>query len=650
MTISRSFSRRLLPIALAMAAPATSHAQLRVSRLVGDHMVMQRGVAVPVWGWAPPGDAITVTFDGRRHATRADAKGAWQVTLPAMKAGGPHEMTVADRGERIAVRDILVGDVWICSGQSNMEFVVADARNGASEVAAAHDPMIRHFKVPNSYATRPEDELAGGSWEVADSAHAGHVTAVGYFFARDVRKHVNVPIGLLHTSWGGTRIEEWMSAEALHLGPGAVDSMMRQEREREAHALDSVRARLGGTLPTRDAGLVDGRAVWADPTLSDTAWATIAVPADWETQGYDALDGIAWYRTSFELSDAEARAGVTLGLGEIDDSDISYVNGHEVGRMTNAWDKPRRYTVPASALRAGRNVITVRVEDTGGGGGIVGVPAELYVESGGVKRPLAGAWKFKVGLVSAGTNAQQINTVPTLLYNKMVHPLLRYPIKGALWYQGEANADHYADAVAYRPLFAGMIEDWRRRWHVGAFPFLFVQLANYMAADSEPVLESNWAALRESQSAALRLPNTAQAVIIDIGEGGDIHPKNKQDVGARLALAARKVAYGEKSVVYSGPTFRRQRVRGDRVIVHFDHVGGGLTTRGGSPPGGFAIAGADRHFVWANASIEGDSVVVWSDRVKNPVAVRYAWDNNPTRANLYNREGLPAAPFRTDAW
>lgn len=652
-------------LALTMVLPTTTDAQpgaphaphpgaprLRLSRLVGDGMVMQREARVPVWGWGAPGAAVTVTFDGRAYPARAGADGAWQVTLPPMPAGGPHAMTVAAGGERVAVRDILVGDVWVCSGQSNMEWVVQDAHNGAQEVAAARDPRIRHFKVPTSWAWAPSDTLAGGAWERADPEHVGHFTAVGYFFARDLRKSVDVPIGLLHTSWGGSRIEPWMSREALGLDAAAVARLRADERAYAQRVRDTLRAHIGGDPPAVDAGLVDGRALWADPALDDAGWATIQAPAPWESQGYAGMDGVAWYRTAFDLTADEARAGVRLGLGRVDDSDVSYVNGREVGRTTNAWTQARVYAVPPEALRAGRNVVAVRVEDTGGGGGVAGDPGELFVDAGGVRRSLAGAWKFRVGAVSGGgmtPDGQHINKVPTLLYNQMVHPALPYPVKGVLWYQGESNADRYEDAVAYRPLFAGMIRDWRRRWNAPGLPFLWVQLANYMAADSVPAERSNWAALRESQTAALALPHTAQAVIIDLGEADDIHPKNKQDVGARLALAARRVAYGQ-AVEFSGPTYRRHTVEGGRVTVEFDHAGG-LVARGArGAVGGFAVAGADRRFVWADARVEGGRVVLSSARVPNPVAVRYAWGDNPDRADLYNAAGLPAGPFRTDDW
>lgn len=607
-------------------------------------MVMQRDVEVPVWGWADVDAEVAVTFRGATHTARADASGAWTVRLPPAGAGGPYEITVAAGDERLRVEDVLVGDVWICSGQSNMEWVVADSNDAEREIAAAGDGRIRHFKVPRGWAVKPETVLAGGEWEAAEPARVGHFTAVGYFFARELRQHVDVPIGLVNSSWGGSRIEPWMSAEALGLDSTGVEKIMQLERDRERRVLERVRARIG-PLPERDQGLVDGRAVWADPELDDAGWDTLAVPARWEEEGFDGMDGIAWYRTAFELTAKEAQKGAVLGLGTIDDGDVSWVNGYEVGRMAQAWNVPRVYEVPASALRAGENVLAVRVEDTGGGGGIFGDPELLYVEAGGERLPLAGSWRFRVGHATVNAEGSK-NQVPTLLYNKMIHPLLRYPIKGALWYQGESNAGA-DDAYVYRDLFAGMIEDWRRRWGVGDFPFLFVQLASFMAAADEPA-ESSWALLRESQCAALELAATAQAVTIDIGDADDVHPRNKQDVGLRLALAARKVAYGQ-DLVYSGPVYRSHEVRGGRVFLDFDHAGSGLTARGGELKG-FAVAGADRRFVWAEAAIEGGRVAVRSDAVPEPVAVRYAWGDNPEDANLYNAEGLPASPFRTDRW
>ena len=637
------------PIAHPLAAQA-----LRLPKLFGDGMVMQRGARVPVWGWAAPGQRVTVVFDGRARTATADARGRWTVALPAMRAGGPHAMSVAAGADRREVRDILVGDVWIASGQSNIEWPVSAAKDAAREIAAANDPAIRHFKVPTSWADRPEDDLAGGDWRAATPKDVGSFSAVAYFFARDLRARgplAGVPIGIINTSWGGSRIEPWMSREALGLDEAALAEARRMEQARQEQALAAIRAKIGGTIPTTDSGLVNGQARWADPALDDGAWAPVTVPGLWETQGYEGMDGTAWLRASFTLSADEAARGVRLGLGQIDDDDVTWVNGVQVG-ATRGYNVKRVYDVPPAALRAGRNVVAVRVQDGGGGGGIHGAAADVFLEvpgtNGGARRPLGGGWRMRVGAVSVQPDGQVINKRPTVLWNKMVHPILPFPITGALWYQGESNADGYADAVAYRELFPKMIASWRAAWGVGDFPFLWVQLANFMAADSTPPARSNWAALRESQSAALSLPNAAQAVIIDLGEAADIHPTNKQDVGARLAAAARRVAYGDTKVVASGPRYRAHRVEGARVIVELDGVGGGLVAKD-QPLAGFAIAGADGRFVWADARIERDRVVVWSDRVPAPLHVRYAWGNNPA-AGLYNREGFPATPFRTDAW
>lgn len=647
---TRAFTRALF-LGVALASPTTSSAQMRLSPLIGDGMVIQRGVQVPVWGWSAPGARITVTLDHRGFSARAGADGAWRVLLPALPAGGPHELRIAGPDTALDVRDVLAGDVWLCSGQSNMELTVAEARDAAGEIAAARDAGIRHFKVPRGWATTPAADIAGGRWEPADPAHVAAFTAAGYYFARALRRDLDVPIGLLNSSWGGSRIEAWMSGAALGLDSAALGRVWAAQREQDERLAAALRARIGDPLPRRDGGLVGGEAVWAAPDLNDAGWAALPVPGLWETAGYDGLDGVAWYRTSFELTADEAARGVRLGLGKIDDSDIAWVNGREVGRTQQAYNQPRLYKVPAEALRVGRNVLAVRVEDTGGGGGIWGDSALLYLESGSARRSLAGTWKFQVGSVTSDSEADK-NQVPTALYNRMIHPLLEYPVRGVLWYQGESNADRMADARAYAGQLQAMIRAWRSGWKQPALPFLFVQLPNYMPADSQPS-ESAWALLRESQSAALALPATAQVVAIDLGEAGDIHPRNKQDVGARLALAARKVAYAE-DLVYSGPTYVRHEVRGGRVVVRFQNLGGGLVARGatgdGGGPGGFAIAGADRRFVWAHAAIEGDRVVVWSERVPEPVAVRYGWGNNPDGANLFNREGLPAAPFRTDAW
>ncbi len=640
-----SFNRLLMPILMPLLlSPLTGEIQL--GKLFTSGMVLQRGLEVPVWGWSAAGETIRITFAGKNYSGTVDADGKWMVRLPAMAAGGPYKMHVIAKSGEFLLEDVWVGDVWVCSGQSNMEWQVAISGNAAAEIAAANDPMIRHFKVPRSSAKTPQDTLVGGEWQVASPQTVGGFTAVGYYFARELRKSVDVPIGLLNTSWGGSRIEPWMHANPLGMtNPETVIDEIRKEQEAFARQIRSELEARVGPLPDKDAGMDGDTPLWAAPDLDDSDWDKIPAPVLWESDKYQGLDGIGWYRGTFELSETEAANPVEIGVGKIDDSDITWVNGVKVGSMEMQYNKPRVYPVPVEALRPGVNHIAIRVEDTGGGGGIWGETDLMYLKTGNDVRSLAGEWRFKVG---AFISYNQIfdNQVPTILYNQMIHPILNFPIRGALWYQGESNAGP-ADAYKYRELFPKMIRDWRERWQVGEFPFLFVQLANFMAEDDQPA-ESDWAILRESQSATLAVPNTAQAVIIDIGDAVDIHPRNKQDVGLRLSLAARKLAYGEDRV-YSGPVYKSQEIFKQKIAITFDHIGSGLKAK--DKYGylkGFAIAGADKKFVWAKAQIKGEKVYVWNEAVTAPVAVRYAWGNNPADANLYNAEGLPASPFRTD--
>jgi len=630
-------------------AAAQDAAPLRLHRLFQDGMVLQRGARIPVWGWAAPSASVRISLDGEVQGAVADAAGAWRVGFPAMEAGGPHTLTVEAGGASVTVRDVVVGDVWVASGQSNMEWPLAQATNGPATAAAANDPLLREYAVPHGWAASPEADLEGGSWARAEPDRAGTFSAVGYFFARELRASAGVPIGIIHTSWGGANVETWMSRRSLGITDSAWNAMLAAERARVEATRESLRARIGD-LPSSDRGTVDGRPAWADPALDDSGWERLAVPGYWEEAGYAGLDGVAWYRTTFTLTEEEAREGVRVSLGMIDDDDVTWVNGVEAGR-TEGYSLPRVYEVPATVLRAGSNVLAVRVSDGAGNGGPYGEPERFYVETRSGRHSLAGPWRFRVGAVSLGTDGQRINKVPSYLYNQMIHPLLDYPVKGVIWYQGESNANDDAQAGAYRTLFGGLIRGWREEWRgtEGDFPFLWVQLPNFGAVDAEPPARAAWATLRESQTAALALPATGQAVAIDLGDPADIHPRDKEPVGKRLALVARRVAYGER-VAASGPVYRRHEVRDGRVIVAFDEVGGGLVSRTGAGVEGFAVAGADGRWVWAQARIDGNRVAVWSPRVPEAVAVRYAWSNSPAAPGLYNAEGLPARPFRTDDW
>jgi sialate O-acetylesterase len=626
-------------------------ADVRLPKILGSNMVLQRNQELKIWGWADKGEKVTVHFNEVVQSTRADREGRWLVTLPAMKAGGPYSMKIRGRNI-IELENILIGDVWICSGQSNMEFPVQSSNNAEEEASHADYHGLRLFTVPNNVQFEPADDIPDGEWLECNPETVLPFSAVGYFFGRDIHRELKVPVGLISTNWGGTVIETWISMEAISTVPD-FEQQVKVLRDFDVEkAVAQKRAELQAIIEKYAAdqpGIQDGRAIWADPELKMEGWGKMDLPGLWEGRGLDGLDGIVWFRHEFYLPAEVAARGITLELGRIDDSDQTWVNGNKTGETVQKYNQDRFYPVPPEYLKEGRNVIAVRVEDTGGGGGFHGDPLNMKVVSEDFVIPLAGECDFRVSPAELKLDYQNLigpNQYPTLLYNGMIHPLLNFPIMGAIWYQGESNAGR---AYQYRRLLPLMIEDWRKHWNEPDFPFFIVQLANFMAPPEEPG-ESAWAELREAQSMTLSLPKTGMAVIIDIGEADNIHPRNKQDVGKRLALSALKVAYG-MDVVSSGPVFREMRIEGPEAILSFDQVGSGLVCRDRyGYLKGFAVAGADRVFHWAKAYIEGDRVRVSCDEVKVPVAARYGWADNPDDVNLYNMEGLPASPFRTDDW
>lgn len=631
----------VVALILAGCAGSQTDAPLTVSKLFSDGAVLQRSVPVPVWGTAQPASRIMVTLDDTAHRIRVSADGTWQATLDPHEAGGPHSMTVATDDDTLTIEDIWFGDVWVASGQSNMAWTVRQSADADNEIQSANDPLLRHFKVPLSWSYAPETTLAGGDWQSADADHVGSFSAVGYSFARDLRSALDIPIGIVNTSWGGSRIEAWMTSDELQ----ALNTNAAQILDARKHRADSLHQHFIDAYhatDAHDAGMPDSVALWADPDLDLSLWMDIPVPGTWESAGVTDLNGIVWYRTTFELSETDAEANATLHLGTIDDRDMTWINGHFIG-ATNGVRQLRTYEVPADVLSPGQNTLAVRVDDTGGQGGMVTAEGGLELQTQSTTIPLEGTWQLRVGqfVVDPGGGPNQ---QPTLLYNKMLHPILSYPVTGFIWYQGESNGGNPEDAAAYAPQFKSMITTWRTLFQNMDAPFLFVSLASFRAAPEEPG-ESNWAILRESQSAALELPNVGQAITLDIGEADDIHPRNKQDVGRRLALAARSIQY-EEGLVYSGPIYRDHAVDGSRIVITFDHVGSGLAVSG-SELSGFAVAGEDGMFVWANARIEDNTVIVSHPSIQTPTHVRYAWADNPDNANLINAEGLPAASFRT---
>jgi sialate O-acetylesterase len=621
--------------------------------LFSDHAILQRQVRVPVWGWAAPGARITVQFAGQTKVAIAQADGKWMARLTGMAASpDPQVLTVtSSAGDQVTAQDVLVGDVWLCSGQSNMEMGIG-ACDVPNEIAGANFPRIRLLTVPRRIATEPVSTLECG-WLPCNPTNImrglwGGFSAAGYFFGRELQRELQIPIGLIHSSWGGTVAEAWTSAEGLQPLGDFEERLQGVSASKRAQPNDFP-AEYERWCGKNDPGTAQG---WAKAECDTAAWKTVQMPRPFEEAGLPDFDGVVWFRRTLELPANWTGQKLTLSLGPIDDIDTTWVNGIKVGQM-NRYDLNRIYAVPAEVLHPGINTVAVRVLDTGGNGGLTGNAGQLFIkpaETQDTPRSLAGAWQMhdsaalaKLPAVPQPADPNNPNVV-TVLYNGMIAPLLPFAIKGAIWYQGESNAGR---AAQYRRLLPAMIRDWRTRFEVGDFSFYIVQLAAFMPTEAQP-RDNEWAELREAQAlTAKTIPHCGLAVALDIGDAKDIHPKNKAEVGRRLALCALARTYGLK-LDYSGPTYRRSKVAHDRIRIAFDHADSGLVGRGGDLKG-FAIAGEDRKFVWADAVIDGKIVVVSSPQVPKPLAVRYGWDINPI-CNLYNQAGLPAVPFRTDDW
>ena len=568
----------LLVFWLQACSPVVPAEEISVPALFSDHMVLQQNKEVAIWGSGSPGGRITVEIAGLQKEVIVPSDSNWAVRLDPVIAGGPYTLQIAG-ADTLRFEDVYFGEVWLASGQSNMEWSVRASDHATEEIAAANHPMIRLFTVERTTRATPSNHVPSTGWEVTTPETIDSFSAVAYYFGRKLQQELGVPIGLIHSSWGGSPAEAWTRKDAL----GSFERF-----EERLQLLEQNPAALlgeGGDYTTlaeswleqinlHDAGYRDENPVWADPSLDDADWETFQAPSPWEPQGHAGYDGIGWYRTTISLTESPTRA--RLMVPAIDDADITWVNGVEVGR-TEGYNLDRAYTVPPEILQQGTNVIAIRVTDTGGDGGLRGAPEDYYIETDNQDISLAGPWKFKRGNEpGSAPRPLPVHHVPTALYNGMIAPLVPYTLQGTIWYQGESNA---SQAYEYRSLFRTMIQDWRSLWQ-DEFTFLFVQLANFRELQKNPVEVHNWPELREAQNKALDLPKTGMAVTIDIGEADDIHPRNKQEVGRRLALAGLRVSYG-KDLIYSGPIMQEVKPDGQALMVYFEHTGSGLTTSDG---------------------------------------------------------------------
>jgi len=629
-------------VLLAFLITFSINAQIKLPRLISDGMVLQRDVKINIWGWASPNEKIELNFKGKKYNTTTAQDGKWSIQLPSQKAGGPYEMTLK-ASNTVLLKNILFGDVWLCSGQSNMELPMDRLKDKyKEEIAKSANPNIRQFLVPDEYYFAKErNDFSSGSWVEANPVNVLQFTGVGYFFAAEIYEKYKIPIGLINSALGGSPAESWISEESIKKFPEYYQEYLKFKDGKLEKQIDENDRKVSSNwyklLNETDLGLKEK---WRNSVeISD--WAEMNIPGYWADGELGKINGSVWFKKEFiveKIKDSQAK----LILGRIVDADSVFVNGHFVGTTSYQYP-PRIYSFNASVLKEGKNEITVRVINNSGRGGFVTDKAyELIVGSETID--LKGNWKYKLGAKMEALPGQTfVRWKPVGLYNAMIAPLKSYPIKGVLWYQGEANTKKPSE---YEPLMKTLISNWRLLWKQERMPFLLVQLPNFMEPKIEPA-ESNWAALRQQQLNTLKVPNTGLAITIGLGEWNDIHPLNKYDVGKRLALQARKLVYGDKNLTASGPLFQSIKQNGNKLILSFSDIGTGLQIKNGNELKEFAIAGADGKFVWAKAIIEGDKIVVWNDEVTNPVKVRYAWADNPVEANLYNKENLPASPFET---
>ncbi|MFT3903005.1 MAG: sialate O-acetylesterase [Niabella sp.] len=624
---------------------STAFAQLKLPVIFADGMVLQQNTGAPVWGWTMPGQKVEVNGSWSAKAVQAvaDKSGKWMVKLPTPKAGGPYSVRIK-AGETKILRDVLIGEVWICSGQSNMEMPVSGwttdtIKNSAQEIANANYPSIRLFTVEKEIAYAPKNNVKG-AWSACSPSTVGPFSATAYFFGRELYKKLKVPIGLIHTSWGGTIAEAWTSEASLRL-MGDFDKELDIVNAVNKDIAD-VRSRDSIDNLKWQAALADNRNEQAKGS-NTSGWKTMALPGMWEKAGLPDIDGIVWFKRVVNIPDAWAGKDLKLDLGPIDDKDVTYFNGEAVDSTMSGftWAAERHYIIPGRLVKAGSNVIAVKVIDDGGDGGMYGKAEQmvLYPATGSRSSAisLSGEWYYQLMAVKPKPRLNTWPNQPSVLYNAMVAPLVPFAIKGAIWYQGESNVGR---AKQYTTLFPLMISDWRKQWHEGDFPFYFVQIAPFKYGGDQ----TEAAQLRDAQRRTLSLAaNTGMAVTLDIGNTGNIHPGNKQEVGRRLALWALNKTYKKAGIPYTGPLYKSFEVKGNKVIVSFTNTEGGLKSGDGTLEE-FELQDADGNWKSAKAVIEGNKVVVSSDEVSKPIGVRYAF-YAASVGSLFNGKGLPASSF-----
>ena len=629
------------------AAPQDAALLPFVSPIFGDSMVLQRDKPNTIWGWSRPGDTVRVEIGENSANGIAGADGRWQAQIQPPAPGGPYTIKITGR-ETVELRDVLVGDVWICSGQSNMQFGLGRARNGEDEVKYAYQPFIRYYNV-GQHVSYSHVDVPRGNWKIVSpsmvSGGPGGISAVAYFFARRLQESVHVPIGLIQEASGGVPAEVFASPGSLHPMKD-FDAGIAEVERRSKESGPVYGNYIMHWYDEYDIGSKNGS--WADPALDDSSWKTLRIPGDFGELGVADVPSLCWLRKEITLPQTLPQGPARLYLGSVDKMDTAYINGRQVG--ASSWVENPRVYFAEGALKPGRNIIAIRLLRMKPGGGFISPASDLRLTLGdGTAIPLSGEWKGKVAVDGRPPQPMPIGfenlpTMPGVLYRGMLEPIAPIAITGAIWYQGESNAER---AYQYRTLLPAMISGWRKLFGQGDFPFYIVGLPAFKHRSDVPV-DDSWAEMREAQAlTAQNVTNSCMAVTVDTGDPDNIHPVDKKDVGDRLGLCALSEHYGQKAP-HAGPTLSSVERLPGALKLHFDHTDGGLVVKG-DKLGEFSVAGDDRNWHWADARIEGDVVIVSSPSVPSPIAARYAWQSNPA-ATLYNGAGLPAVPFRTDDW
>ncbi len=617
---------------------------LEIAQIFSNNMVLQRDQPIPIWGWTNPGAMVELFFLGKKHTTIATEKeGKWLFNLAPISQSEPLELKIKQGVHEIRIQNILIGDVYLCSGQSNMEWPMSRVEEVEEEIENANDVKIRHFKVLPSVRFQPEKNVIG-KWEICSSATVANFSAAAYFFAKNIRQKYDVPVGLVNSTRGASNIKMWLPKESIEANRDELLQELlkkRISRIEKKYQFSTVENNANSLL-----------AEWFDPEYNDKNWTKIQLPLTWGESDFREMLGKIWYRKTFFLEKLPKEiSSINISLAQIDDADITFLNGQKIGEGKQVYDKVRTYEIDQAILKKGKNVLAISIENYQEFGGIFGNGKDLFLEIGSKKISLVGEWKMKIELLNYNQEwLFEKGMVPSVLYNTMIYPLKRIPFRAVLWYQGETDTMKDKEKIfEYRFLFMELISSWRNHFGDQELPFIFAQLNNAMNPCAEPS-DSLWARLRESQTQALQLKNTAQVINIDSGKHENtVHPQNKKELGRRFSLAVQKLVFGEK-VIANGPAFKTMKIEGKYIYIYFSQIAKALLLKNGKEVKELAIAGDDKKFLWAKSRVESNRIIVWNDKISNPVAVRYAWCDNPLEVNLYNSVGLPAEPFRTDDW